>query len=188
MTSKNTRTRTPTFLLEREQLVRRPLEEVFEFFSDPLNLESITPPWLRFRVVGCSTPVLLEGSTIDYRLRVHGVPIRWRSLISDWRPPFEFVDQQVSGPYHLWVHRHTFVETEDGVLVRDRVEYAVPGGILIQRLFVRRDLQRIFAYRAQALASFLPDEPNEVSAVVRGSLSDPKPGPSSVHSKPINKS
>lgn len=173
------------FVLEREQLVRRRLEEVFEFFADPLNLEEITPPLLRFQVVGCSTPKLVEGSTIDYRLRVHGIPIRWTSLISDWNPPTEFVDQQLSGPYKLWVHRHTFHETPEGVWVRDRVEYAVPGGAIIERLVVRRDLKRIFDYRAASLARLLPDNlrdfptPSGQDSTPRGQALDSALNPSS---------
>lgn len=147
-----------TYTLEREQTVRRSLEEVFGFFSDPRNLEALTPSWLRFRVQGSSTPVMAEGTTIDYRLRVHGLPLRWRSRISCWEPPFEFVDEQVRGPYRSWVHRHSFRETEGGVLVRDQVDYSVLGGALIHGLFVRRDLERIFDHRRESLASALPDE------------------------------
>ena len=149
--------RTPAFTLEREQTVRRSVEEVFGFFSDPRNLEALTPSWLRFRVLRSSTPAMAEGTTIDYRLRVHGLPLRWRSLISSWQPPFEFIDEQVMGPYRSWVHLHSFRETEHGVVVRDRVEYSVPGGALIHTLFVRRDLERIFDHRRESLASLLPD-------------------------------
>ncbi|MFT5049845.1 MAG: ligand-binding SRPBCC domain-containing protein [Chlamydiales bacterium] len=149
-----------TFFLEREQTVRRSLEDVFGFFADARNLEALTPPWLRFRVLGSSTPEMVEGATIDYKLRVHGLPIRWRSLISCWRPPFEFVDEQVKGPYRSWVHRHSFRETEDGIVMRDHVEYSVRGGALVNKLFVRGDLERIFDYRMSSLASLLPDEGN----------------------------
>lgn len=148
----NDATRPPgTFRLEREQLLARGLEEVFAFFSDPFNLEELTPPWLRFRVVGTSTPVVEEGTTIDYRLRVHGIPIRWRSLIREWDPPHAFVDEQVRGPYRTWVHRHRFRATGEGVVVGDRVDYDVPCAVLVGS-FVRRDLERIFAYRQERLA------------------------------------
>ncbi len=145
------------FVLEREQLVRRDLEELFAFFSDPTNLEELTPPWLGFRVLESSTPVITEGTTIDYALRVHGIPLRWRSLISMWNPPFEFVDEQVRGPYSYWHHHHSFVPTDDGVLVRDRVTYRVPGGAVMNALFIRRDLEKIFQYRQESLARALPD-------------------------------
>jgi len=149
--------RTPGFTLEREQLTKRDLGDVFGFFSDPGNLETITPPWLRFRVLRCSTPTLQEGTTIDYRLRIRGFPLRWRSRISSWDPPHGFVDEQVRGPYRSWIHRHAFRETGGGVLMTDRVDYSVIGGALIHFLFVRRDLSRIFDYREARLASLFPD-------------------------------
>ncbi|MFT5291155.1 MAG: ligand-binding SRPBCC domain-containing protein [Planctomycetota bacterium] len=139
-------------------MVRRSLEDVFEFFSDPGNLETLTPSWLRFRVLDSSTPEIEEGTTIDYRLRMHGIPFHWRSRISLWEPPFEFVDEQEKGPYRSWVHRHSFRETDHGVLVRDRVDYSVLGGAFIHGLFVRRDLERIFDHRMKSLAAALPDE------------------------------
>ena len=144
------------FVLEREQLIERDLDELFAFFSDPRNLERITPPWLNFRVLECSTPEIREGTTIDYALRVHGIPLRWRSLISLWNPPYEFVDEQVRGPYRSWVHHHGFEQTPGGVLARDRVEYSVLGGALVNTLFVRRDLDKIFRYRQESLARELP--------------------------------
>jgi ligand-binding SRPBCC domain-containing protein len=147
-----------TFTLEREQIIQRELEEVFDFFSQPKNLESITPSWLNFRLLNCSTPTIGEGTTIDYRLRVHGIPIRWRSLIGSWNPPFEFVDEQLIGPYRSWVHHHTFEETEQGVLVRDQVDYSILGGALVDRLFVRRDLARIFDHRQERLSGLLAGE------------------------------
>lgn len=159
-----TTTHSRTFFLEREQLFLRNIEDLFEYFSDPLNLEAITPPRLHFHVLGCSTPAPLEGATIDYRLRVWGIPIRWRSVITDWRPPYGFVDRQVIGPYKLWIHHHTFVETTEGVLMKDHVEYAVPGGSLVHRLFVRRELKRVFDYRAETLAALLPDDPQYLAS------------------------
>ncbi len=140
-----------TFRLEREMLVDRPIGEVFAFFGDPRNLEAITPPWLRFRIEDVPDGPLREGCLIHYRLRLRGVPIRWTSLISRWEPPFAFVDEQIRGPYSSWVHLHTFEERDGGTVVRDRVDYAVPGGWLVNRLFVRRDLERIFDYRTATL-------------------------------------
>jgi ligand-binding SRPBCC domain-containing protein len=147
----------PGFVLEREQLIRRDLDEVFRFFADPGNLEEITPPWLHFRIVRCSTPTIREGTRIDYRLRIRGVPVRWRTLIRSWDSPHGFVDEQVRGPYRKWVHRHTFLETDEGVHMTDRVDYQLLGGALIHRLFVRRDLDRIFDYRQNRLADLFGD-------------------------------
>ncbi len=142
-------------LLEREIVVARPLDEVFAFFADAFNLERITPPWLRFRILTLPPIEMREGLLIDYALRLHGVPIGWQSEITSWLPPAGFVDEQRRGPYRRWVHAHTFEERAGGTLVRDRVDYAVPGGALVDRLFVRRDLERIFAFRHEAIRSIL---------------------------------
>ncbi len=144
-----------TYLLTTEQWFPRPCEEVFEFFSDAANLESITPPWLRFHVLTPRPIDVREGTLIDYKLRLHFVPIRWRTEIAAWEPPFRFIDRQLRGPYRLWVHEHTFEEHQGGTLARDRVEYQVPGGRLIHTLLVRPDLMRIFAFRRKVLADRL---------------------------------
>lgn len=151
------------FVLEREAWVPRAREDVFAFFADPQNLEELTPPWLRFRIVAAPSGGLETGATIRYRLRVHGIPLGWTSLISRWDPPLAFVDEQVRGPYRRWVHTHAFEERDGGTLVADRVEYDVPGGRLVHGLFVRRDLERIFDYRAERLAEALG-----VAAATRG--------------------
>jgi ligand-binding SRPBCC domain-containing protein len=93
-----------------------------------------------------------EGTIIDYRLKLHGVPLRWRSEITGWDPPVKFVDEQRRGPYRHWIHEHTFESVgARRTIVRDRVRYAVPGGRLVHRLFVAPDLERVFAYRAEKL-------------------------------------
>jgi ligand-binding SRPBCC domain-containing protein len=140
-----------TFVLNSEQWIRKPVEEVFAFFSEPRNLQAITPSWLDFAIVNPADIVMREGALIDYRLRLHGLPLRWRSRIRAWEPPRRFVDEQVKGPYRLWVHEHTFESAAGGTTVRDRVDYAVPGGALIQRLFVARDVEKIFRYRRETL-------------------------------------
>jgi len=146
--------RTVTF--ESTQELPAPLEAVFRFFADATNLETITPPWLRFRVTTPQPIEMGEGTLIDYRLRIRGVPVRWQSEITDWDPPHRFVDRQLRGPYRRWVHTHVFEPTADGTLVRDAVEYAVPGGGLVNRLLVRPDVERIFAYRRETLAGLFP--------------------------------
>ena len=143
------------FQLEREQWIDRPLDEVFAFFSDPSNLEELTPPWMRFRITDYPESDLSSGSKIHYKLRVRGIPLRWTSLISRWEPPFAFVDEQVRGPYSSWVHTHTFAEKDGGTLVCDHVEYSVLGGRLVNSLLVRRDLERIFDFRARSLSGAL---------------------------------
>jgi ligand-binding SRPBCC domain-containing protein len=148
----------PVQRLERVQVVRRPLHEVFAFFSEAQNLERITPPWLRF---GLRTPVPIDMSTgtrIEYRLRLHGIPLRWVSVIESWEEERGFIDRQVSGPFRLWRHQHEFSEVEGGTSVQDRVDYALPFGRLGRLLgipIVRRDLERIFDYRRAAVAGLL---------------------------------
>ncbi len=140
------------FLLESEQWLPRRPEDIFPFYSDAFRLEELTPPLLRFRVI---TPPPIEmgaGVEIDYRLRLHGWPMRWRSRITAWEPPHRFVDEQISGPYRRWVHEHTFMPQDNGTLIRDVVEYDMLGGRIIDRLLVRRDLRKIFAYRQEQLA------------------------------------
>ncbi len=141
--------------IDVEQWVPQPPAAVFPFYADVRNLERITPPFLRFRVLGSSDARLREGTLIDYRLSLHGLPVRWRSRIEVWRPDDAFVDRQVRGPYTLWHHRHTFEPHAGGTLVRDRVNYRLPfgafGELLAGRL-VARDLGRIFDYRRAVIA------------------------------------
>jgi ligand-binding SRPBCC domain-containing protein len=136
--------------LETDVWLPRPRDEVFAFFSQPANLESLTPPWLHFRILTPGPIVMGRGTLIDYRIRVHGVPISWRSEISVWSPPSEFVDVQVRGPYRRWRHTHSFEQARGGTVVRDSVEFEVPFSFVVGR-FVRRDVEKIFAYRSQAL-------------------------------------
>jgi ligand-binding SRPBCC domain-containing protein len=142
-------------VLTREQRLPGTPEEVFPFFGDALNLEAITPPWLGFRVATPRPIAMAPGALIEYRLRLHGVPIRWRTTIAVWEPPRRFVDVQLSGPYALWHHTHDFsVAAGGGTLMRDTVRYALPLGPLgelAHALLVRRDLARIFDFRRDAV-------------------------------------
>jgi ligand-binding SRPBCC domain-containing protein len=141
--------------LVSELWLPQPREKVFSFFADARNLQAITPPWLDFRIANPGPIEMKVGACIDYRLRVHGIPMRWQSEITAWEPPVRFVDEQRRGPYRSWIHEHTFEEKDGGTLVKDHVRYAVPGGKLINRLFVSRDVRRIFAYRCERLARLL---------------------------------
>ncbi len=129
----------------------KPLGEVFPFFSEARNLELLTPSWLKFRLLTGSPIDMGEGVEIDYQLRIRGLPVRWQSEITKWKPPLLFVDEQRRGPYRLWIHEHRFDEVEGVTLAEDFVTYAVPGGVVADRLFVRRDLRRIFKYRRNKL-------------------------------------
>jgi len=150
-----------THVLERAQLVRRPLDDVFAFFSDAHNLEAITPPELRFEILTPGPIEMRPGAIIDYRLRLHGVPVRWRTEIAVWEEGRRFVDVQRRGPYALWEHTHEFEAVEEGTLVRDRVRYRLPFGPLgelAHRLWVRRDVERIFDTRQAVIERLLsPD-------------------------------
>ena len=149
-------------LLEREQFVPTPVDATFRFFADARNLERITPPWLAFRVVTPGDIEMAVGATIDYRIRLLGISVGWRSLISRWEPGVAFVDQQVKGPYRWWHHLHTFEAREGGTLIRDRVEYAVPYGPLApvaHALVVRGRLRKIFDFRRDAIARIFGDDP-----------------------------
>jgi ligand-binding SRPBCC domain-containing protein len=144
--------------LEREQLVPGPVGDVFGFFAQARNLERITPPWLGFTVL-TPDPIAMEaGAVIEYWLRLHAVPVRWITRIEEWEVDRAFVDRQLRGPYRLWHHRHDFVARGDATLVRDRVAYALPLGPLgdvAHAAFVRRDLDRIFDFRRDAVRELL---------------------------------
>ena len=152
------------FELHDEIFVPRPRDEVFAFFADAGNLGALTPPWLGFRI---TTPMPIDmcpGALIDYRLRLHGVPIRWTTVISVWDPPHRFVDAQLKGPYSLWRHEHVFTEQQGGTLITDRVEYAHLGGRLVNGFFVKPDLDKIFAYRREQTLRLLSSREEAVSA------------------------
>lgn len=128
-----------------------PPAELFPFFADAANLQALTPPWLHFEITTPRPIAMREGTLIDYRLRVHGLPLCWRTRINVWEPPHRFVDEQIRGPYRQWIHEHTFEARDGGTLARDHVHYAVPLEFLLHRLFVRPDVGKIFAFRAEEL-------------------------------------
>lgn len=135
------------YILNAECVVPASLDDVFEFYSNAMNLERITPPWMNFRVVSKPPIDMHVGRLIDYKLKVMGLPLRWQSEITAWEPKRRFIDEQRRGPYKFWEHEHTFEEVDGGVRVCDEVQYAVPGGAIIHRLKVRPDIEKIFAYR-----------------------------------------
>lgn len=144
-----------TYRLERTQVVRGELSAVFTFFKDPWNLESITPPWLRFTVLSASDRTVREGTEIAYRLRLFSLPLRWESRITEFEENQRFADEMIKGPYRRWYHRHLFRPVENGVEIRDAVEYELPMGLMGQiahAVAVRRQLEAIFSYRHQAIA------------------------------------
>ncbi|MFT5527845.1 MAG: ligand-binding SRPBCC domain-containing protein [Pirellulaceae bacterium] len=143
-----------TYQLTSEQRFERPREDVFPFFADAGQLQTITPPWLHFAIESALPIEMRMGALIDYRLRLRGIPIRWRTEISAWEPPFRFVDKQLRGPYSYWHHEHFFEEDGGGTLVRDVVQYRPRGGRVIHALFVKGELLKIFRYRQQVLSEY----------------------------------
>lgn len=142
------------YVLERETRLTRDMESVFPFFADAANLERITPPELNFRIRSRLPIGMQQGAEIEYTIRLYGIPLTWRTLITRWNPPYSFEDTQVSGPYRMWVHTHAFRRDGDDTIMTDRVTYDLPLGFL-GRLFhplIRRQLARIFDYRAQVIS------------------------------------
>lgn len=142
----------------REQRVNRPIEEVFDFFSRAENLERITPKELNFKILRTSTPGIEKGTILDYRLSLHGIPFHWSSHIDQFNPPSGFSDEQMRGPYAYWRHEHEFEVDGDSTIVRDKVQYEMPLGLLGETFglyFVRKDLDRIFAYRRSQIEALL---------------------------------
>ena len=143
-------THSPTHLLEFETKLYGSLTEIFEFFSRAENLNKVTPPDVSFTILTPSPIPTKVGTLIDYRIKLMGIPMYWRTLITDFEPLVRFVDQQLKGPYLLWHHEHTFEDKGDYVLMTDRVHYLSPGGFLeplIDRFIVRPQLNKIWAYR-----------------------------------------
>ena len=133
------------------------VDEAFAFFADARNLEAITPPWLRFRIVE-APPTLESGSLLAYRLRLFGVPIHWQTEIVDWRPPWGFTDVQLAGPYRRWEHTHSLRGVAGGTEIHDRVVYRLPFeplGSAVAPVTVRPWLAAIFDYRARQVGTLL---------------------------------
>ncbi len=145
-----------SFSYKAELWLPKPPDEIFKFFANAQNLQAITPEWLNFRILTPEPIVMRPGAIIEYRLRLRGIPLRWKTEITAWEPPLRFVDEQRQGPYRLWVHEHRFEPRDGGTLASDHVNYAPPGGWLIDRLFVRRDVEKIFDFRRQKLIEMFP--------------------------------
>ena len=144
-------------VLPAEAWIPLPRDQGFPFFAAAENLERITPPELRFRIVTPLPVEMRQGTLIDYRLSLDGIPFGWRTLISEWDPPFAFTDTQLKGPYHTWIHRHTFDEVDGGTLMRDEVRWRVPlwplGAVAMP--VVRAKVARIFRHRQESLGALL---------------------------------
>ncbi|MEP7147846.1 MAG: SRPBCC family protein [Acidobacteriota bacterium] len=147
-------------ILKREITIDLPIATVFEFFSQASNLEKITPPDLGFNIVTPQPIEMRDGAIIEYRIKLHGFPMNWRTLISKWDPPNEFVDEQLSGPYKQWIHRHTFTALDENkTLIEDEVRYRLPFEPLgdVANFFVDRQLKYVFDFRGKAVANLMQE-------------------------------
>lgn len=152
-------------ILETHLSINRPRDEVFAFFSNAENLERLTPSELRFEILTPTPIPMRAGQIIDYRIRLFRFPLRWRTEITLWAPPFEFIDVQRRGPYAEWIHHHLFTEENGGTRITDRVRYRLPLGGLgrVAHPWVRRELHRIFDYRQNAVRAYFAEGGKEVS-------------------------
>lgn len=155
MTVKRTRPERGFKVLRREAVVPHGIDETFAFFADAQNLNLLTPPWLGFEILTPKPIGMRAGTLIDYRIRIRGIPVPWRTEIVLWNPPAQFIDVQIKGPYRWWHHTHRFEPAPGGTRVIDEVEYLAPLAWLSHPLMVTRDVERIFDYRAEALAAEL---------------------------------
>jgi ligand-binding SRPBCC domain-containing protein len=143
--------------LRFETLVGTDLDTTFAFFSNALNLERLTPPWINFRIRTPLPIAMRQGTIIDYRIVLHGLALPWRTRIDVWEPGARFVDRQIAGPYHWWRHEHRFERAGDGTRVIDEVEFLPRAAMLTSRM-VSRDVDRIFDFRQRSLAMLLARE------------------------------
>ena len=145
-----------------EQWVLQPIDHVFEFFSNPKNLETLTPDFLHFKIVKISHPKIQEGAVLDYQLKLHGIPVHWQSRISGWVQGQRFSDQQTRGPYAFWHHTHEFYETRGGTVIRDNVVYKLPGwvpGDVLAHTYIKKDLEKIFIFRREQIERLFAQKP-----------------------------
>lgn len=154
-----------TYALHCEMLVKRPLKETFAFFENPANLGKITPSWLSFKIVTKDVQ-MRQGAQFDYVIRWLGLPMKWRSVISKYEPPYMFADEQLIGPYKTWHHEHGFKESPEGVIVSDHLEYSLPFGPLgtiAQAVLVKHQLEEVFRFRQRELSKIFKGETTELA-------------------------
>ncbi len=141
-------------VLIKDTTINRPLNEVFDFFSKVENLNSITPPDMHFKILSPLPIHIQKGTLIDYKIKVNGIPFKWKTEISEWEPPYRFIDKQLNGPYNTWIHEHIFEERNGVTHMRDIVHFRSPGWILeplINKLFIEKKVRAIFNYREEKL-------------------------------------
>lgn len=142
------------YILERRQIIERPRAEVFDFFADAGNLEKITPPELNFKIISPQPIDIKKGAFIDYKLKLRGIPITWKTEITQWNPPHDFVDTALKSPYKQWIHLHTFETGKRGeTIMQDRVRYRLPFEPFgdLAHWYVKKELNYIFDYRYKVI-------------------------------------
>ena len=142
------------FVFEQKQIINNKLDYIFPFFSKPENLSTITPNWLKFKIKTKPPLVMKNNAKFDYVIKFFGVPMKWTTVITDYNPPFMFEGTQTKGPYKLWVHTHSFSEENGKTIMHDCVEYDLYGGplkYLINSLFVKKSINKIFAFRKEII-------------------------------------
>jgi ligand-binding SRPBCC domain-containing protein len=157
-----------SYHLRCELIAECPLLETFDVFKNPRNLAKITPAWLNFQVL-TKDVAMRKGAEIEYNIRWLGLPMHWKTLISEYEPPYYFVDEQAEGPYAQWVHRHTFESTPTGTKVGDHVTYALPFGKLgeiAHSVMVKKQLEAIFRFRQREIGNLLGGKTVEVTVPV----------------------
>ncbi|MBL7883349.1 MAG: SRPBCC family protein [Bacteroidia bacterium] len=141
-------------ILKRETIINKPIQEVFDFFSKAENLNKITPPNMNFKILTPLPIQMKKGTLIDYRIKVNSIPFKWKTEITDWNPPFRFIDTQLKGPYNTWIHEHIFEERDEKTIMMDIVQFKSPGWFLepiIHLLFIEKKVKAIFDYREEQL-------------------------------------
>lgn len=145
------------YIIEREQIINKKLEDIFPFFTEAENLAIITPSWLKFKIRSKSTKYMQLGSEFNYTIKFFGLPMFWKTKITKYEPTYLFVDEQLRGPYKKWIHEHSYTDKGDKTIIHDKVEYDLYGGIfksVIHQLFVKRSVQKIFEYRKTILGEY----------------------------------
>ncbi len=148
----------PEHTLHYSLTLDAPRATIFEFFADAANLGRITPPELDFAILTPQPIEMKEGAVIVYRLKLFGFPFTWETEITAWSPPDYFIDEQMAGPYRQWIHRHTFRDGPHGsTIIDDEIRFRLPFAPFGEVAYpmVRKQLERIFLYRQEAVRSIL---------------------------------
>ena len=150
-----------TYEIHTTQVINRPIEEVFAFFSKPENLAVITPEKLGFKILTPTPIEMNKGRLIDYLIHLMGIPVHWRTIITDYDPPHMFIDQQLKGPYSLWHHTHTFKKIKNGGEIKDHIIYSIPFGWigqLLHKFWIKKDLNNIFSHRKKVISDLFTND------------------------------